>query len=145
MPFPLSRRRFLLGATGAVAAAALGDGFLIEPGSIDVTRHDVPTPGLPHQLDGFRIACVTDVHLHSGGHRAARATLTQLARERPHLGALTGDICNRRIDLAHLLPVARRPRGALATGSTLHHSPHAPPLPATTPPTAPHIPALLLP
>src|SRR6266705_3242021 len=75
MPFPLSRRRFLVGTAGAVAAAALGDGFLIEPVSIDVTRHDVPIPGLPHELDGFRIACITDVHLHRGIHRATVATL----------------------------------------------------------------------
>src|SRR2546422_6357653 len=91
MPISLSRRRFLIGTAGAAAAAALGDGFLIEPVSIDVTRHDVPIPGLAHELDGFRIACITDVHLHSGIHRAARATLEQLARERPHLVALTGD------------------------------------------------------
>src|SRR3989449_4022022 len=86
----LSRRQFLLG-TAAAAAAALGDGFLIEPVSIDVTRHDIPIPSLAHELDGFRVACITDVHLHRGIHRAARATLKLLARERPHLVALTGD------------------------------------------------------
>src|SRR3989449_11754089 len=90
MPIPLSRRRFLVGTAGAVAAAAaaaaaLGDGFLIEPVSIDVTRHDIPIPGLAHELDGFRVACITDVHLHRGIHRAARATLKLLAPERPHL------------------------------------------------------------
>src|SRR2546426_171379 len=52
MPISLSRRQFFVGTAGAVAAAALGDGFLIEPVSIDVTRHDVPIPGLPHELDG---------------------------------------------------------------------------------------------
>src|SRR5437773_5890101 len=111
MPIPLSRRRFLVGTAGAVAAAALSDGFLIEPVSIDVTRHDVPIPGLPHELDGFRIACITDVHLHRGIHRAARVTLEQLARERPHLVALTGDICNRRIDLEDLVAFAGQARG----------------------------------
>src|SRR5438309_108623 len=69
----LSRRQFLVGTGAAVAAAALGDGFLIEPVSIDVTRHDVPIPDLPHELDGFRTACITHVQLHSGIHRAARA------------------------------------------------------------------------
>ena len=75
MSLSLSRRRFLVGAAGALGAAALGDGLLIEPTAIDVTRHDVPVPGLPDDLEGFRIACVTDVHLHYGVHRAARATL----------------------------------------------------------------------
>ena len=124
MPAPISRRRFLIGATGAVAAAALGDGFLIEPVSIDVTRHDVPIPALPLELDGFRIACITDVHLHSGVHRAARATLEQLARERPHLVALTGDICNRRIDLEDLVAFAGRARGTIATVATLGNWEH---------------------
>ncbi len=124
MPIPLSRRRFLIGTTGALAAAALGDGFLIEPVSIDVTRHDVPVPDLPPELEGFRIACVADVHLHSGIHRPARATLEQLARERPHLVALIGDICNRRIDLEDLVAFAGRARGAVATVATLGNWEH---------------------
>ncbi len=124
MPIPLSRRQLLLGTAGAVAAAALGDGFLIEPVSIDVTRHDVPIPGLAHELDGFRIACITDVHLHRGIRRAARATLEQLARERPHLVALTGDICNRRRDLGDLVAFAGQARGTVATVATLGNWEH---------------------
>src|SRR5437660_11858508 len=120
----LSRRQFLVGTGAAVAAAALGDGFLIEPVSIDVTRHEVPIPGLAHELDGFRIACITDVHLHRGIHRAARATLTQLARERPHLVALTGDICNRRRDLEDLVAFAGQARGTVATVATLGNWEH---------------------
>jgi len=120
----LSRRQFLVGTGAAVAAAALGDGFLIEPVSIDVTRHDVPIPDLPHELDGFRIACITDVHLHSGIHRAARATLEQLARERPHLVALIGDMCNRRIDLEDLVAFAGHARGTVATVATLGNWEH---------------------
>src|SRR5713101_2873030 len=111
MPISLSRRRFLVGTAGALAAAALGDGFLIEPAAIAVTRHDVPIPDLPHELDGFTIACVTDVHLRDGLHRPARATLEQLGRERPHLVALIGDICNYRMDLADLVAFAGRARG----------------------------------
>src|SRR5207247_7901610 len=64
MPISLSRRRFLVGTAGAIAAAALGDGFLIEPVSIDVTRHAVPIPGLAHELAGSRIACTPAGHLH---------------------------------------------------------------------------------
>src|SRR5213076_1124017 len=78
-----------------------------------------PIPGLPHELDGFRVACITDVHLHRGIHRAARTTLTQLARERPHLVALTGDICNRRRDLEDLVAFAGQARGTVANVATL--------------------------
>ena len=124
MPISLSRRRFLVGTAGALGAAALGDGFLIEPAAIAVTRLDVPTPDLPHDLDGFTIACVTDVHLHDGMHRAARATLQRLAHERPHLVALIGDICNRRIDLEDLVAFAGRARGTVATVATLGNWEH---------------------
>ena len=124
MPTPLSRRRFLVGAAGALGAAALGDGFLIEPNAIEVTRHDVPVPGLPHELDGFSIACVTDVHLHDGIHRPARATLERLARERPNLVALIGDICNHRTDLEDLVAFARHARGTTATVATLGNWEH---------------------
>src|SRR2546422_4044093 len=113
----LSRRRFLALTTGALGAAALGDGFIIEPAAIEVTRHDVPVPGLPPQLDGFTIACVTDVHLQTWIHRAARATIRLLARERPHLVALIGDICNHREDLETLAAFARQACGKIGRAS----------------------------
>jgi len=124
MPIPLSRRKFLIGTAGAVAAAALGDGFFIEPAAIEVTRHDLVVPGLPHELDGFRIACVTDVHLHDGIHRPAHATLELLARERPQLVTLVGDICNHREDLQSLIAFARRAHGTVATLATLGNWEH---------------------
>src|SRR5439155_238957 len=74
MPF-ITRRHFILSAAGAVSAAALGDAFLIEPTAIDVTRHDVPVPGLPPALHGLRVACLTDVHLNGGVSPAAHATV----------------------------------------------------------------------
>src|SRR2546426_10090575 len=124
MPISLSRRRFLVGTAGAVAAAALGDGFLIEPTDIEVTRHDLTVPGLPHELEGFRIACITDVHRHRGTHRPARATLALLERERPHLVAMIGDICNHFGDLEHLTAFARAARGSVATVATLGNWEH---------------------
>ena len=124
MPISLSRRRFLVGAAGALGAAALGDGFLIEPVAIQVSRHDVPMPGLPRELDGLRIACVTDVHLHRGIHRAARATLAKLARERADVVALIGDTCNWRTDLEDLVAFAGRARGSVATVATLGNWEH---------------------
>ena len=114
----LTRRHFLAAAAGALGAAALGDGFLIEPTAIDVTHHDVPIPGLPRALDGVRIACLADVHLHRGISRAARAALEQLDRERPEIVVLAGDICNKRGDLPLLTSWAREANGTLATFAT---------------------------
>jgi predicted MPP superfamily phosphohydrolase len=122
----LTRRRFVFGSAAALGAAALGDGFLVEPTAIDVSRHDVPVPGLPPALEGVRIASLSDVHL-SGGHgvhRAARAALEVLARERPEVVILPGDICNKREDLATLASWARQARGSVATFATLGNWEH---------------------
>src|SRR3989449_8190109 len=122
----LTRRHFLAPAAGALGAAALGDGFLVEPTAIDVTHHDVPIPRLPPALDGVRIACLADVHLHRGVSRAARAALEHLDRERPEIVVLAGDICNRRSDLSSLTAWARDAHGTVATFATLgnweHHA-----------------------
>jgi len=124
MPLPVSRRQFVRLGVGAIGAAALGDGFIIEPAAIEVTRHDIPVPGLPPELDGFTIACVTDVHLQSWINRSARATIRLLARERPHLVALIGDICNHYEDLETLAAFARQARGTVATVATLGNWEH---------------------
>ena len=120
----ISRRRFLLGSAGVVSAAALGDAFLVEPTAIDVTRHDLPVPGLPPGLAGLRIACVTDVHLSGGVSRGARALVARLAVERPDIMLLAGDICNRRDDLPTLAAWVRDARGSVATFATLGNWEH---------------------
>lgn len=120
----VSRRRFL-GLTGtALAGVALGDGFLREPTALSISRHDLPVPGLPPALDGLRIACLSDVHLHGGVSRSARAALELLAREQPHVVVLAGDICNRRSDLPHLAAWAREAHGTRATVATLGNWEH---------------------
>ncbi len=124
MPISLSRRQFLGLTTGVIGAAVAGDGFLIEPRAVQVTRHDIAIPGLAPALDGFRIACVTDVHISHGVRRGGRAMLELLARERPHLVALVGDICNHRADLADLVGFARDAAGSVATVATLGNWEH---------------------
>src|SRR5438093_11251761 len=114
----LTRRHFLAATAGALGAAALGDGFLIEPAAVRVTRHELPIPGLPAALDGVRIACLADVHLHGGVSRAARAALEHLDRERPEIVVLAGDICNHPRDLPTLTDSARDARDTIATFAT---------------------------
>src|SRR2546430_2935343 len=120
----ISARYFVLGGVGALSAAVLGDAFLIEPTAIDVSRHVVAVPGLPPGLEGVRIACLTDVHLGGGVSPAARAALEVLARERPHVVVLTGDICNHEEDLPTLIAWARDARGTAATFATLGNWEH---------------------
>ena len=114
----LTRRHFLAATAGALGAAALGDGFLLEPAAVQITRHELPIPGLPAALDGVRIACLADVHLHRGISRAAHAALEHVDRERPEIVVLAGDICNKRGDLPTLTAWARDARGTLATFAT---------------------------
>jgi predicted MPP superfamily phosphohydrolase len=121
----LSRRRFLAATAGLAAAAALGDGFLVEPAAIRVTRHDVPLPDLPPALDGVRLACLADVHLSGGIHAPARAALARLAALRPEIVVLAGDICNHEDDLPHLVAWARAARGTVATVATFGNWEHA--------------------
>jgi predicted MPP superfamily phosphohydrolase len=124
MSFSLTRRQFLIRSSGLLAAVGLTDGFLVEPTTVEVTRHDLLVPALPAALENFRIACVTDLHLHKGVHRAARATLEHLARERPQLVTLVGDMCNRRKDLEYLIAWAREARGSVATVATFGNWEH---------------------
>src|SRR2546430_1431235 len=120
----LTRRRFLTATGGALAAAALGDGFGREPAAIELTRQDLLIPGLDPRLAGRRVACVTDVHLHRAFSRAARAALALLERERPDVVLLIGDICNYRRDLPVLGDWARAARGTQATFATLGNWEH---------------------
>jgi len=124
LPPVLTRRRFLTATGGALAAAALGDGFVREPAAVQLTRHDLAIPGLDPRLAGLRLACVTDVHLHRAFSRAARATLALLERERPDVVLLIGDICNYRRDLPVLGDWARAARGTQATFATLGNWEH---------------------
>jgi predicted MPP superfamily phosphohydrolase len=120
----ISRRRFIGLSAGTVAAAALGEGFWREPHAIGVTRHDVPVPGLPADLDGLRLACVSDVHLDGGVSQVARAVAAALAVERPDVVVLAGDICNHREDLRYVIDWAAGVHGTRATVATLGNWEH---------------------
>lgn len=121
---PLTRRGFLAAGVGALAAATLGDACFVEPTAIRLTRHELPIPRLASELDGLRIACLSDVHLHRGVSPAAQATLEALRRERPDVVVLIGDICNTKEDLDVLTTWAREAHGTRATFATLGNWEH---------------------
>lgn len=63
---PLSRRQFFRKGADLAAGGVLGSGFgyslLLEPGQIRITRRTFPIRDLPPELEGLRLAQVSDVH-----------------------------------------------------------------------------------
>jgi uncharacterized protein len=113
----ISRRRFLAGI-GAAGAAIAADAFGVEANRVLLSRHDVPIRGLPHGLEGLRIAQITDVHL-PGNQLAARAALEHIHRERPDIVILTGDMTESARAMNQVRDFAAEARGSLATVAIL--------------------------
>jgi predicted MPP superfamily phosphohydrolase len=65
---------------------------------------EVPLPGMPAELDGLRIAHLSDFHVGvpSRGLRAARAAVAWVAERRPDLVCVTGDLVSRRSGMREL-------------------------------------------
>ena len=81
---------------GAVAGAGLGWGWF-EAGWVRLRALDVPLPRLPVELDGLRVAHLSDFHLglpSRGSHAVERAVEWAAARE-PDLVCVTGDLVSR--------------------------------------------------
>jgi predicted MPP superfamily phosphohydrolase len=81
---------------GAVAAAGIGWGWF-EAGWVRLHTIDVSVAGLPPALEGLRIAHLSDFHLGvpSRGVRAVDDAVEWVARRRPELVCLTGDLLSR--------------------------------------------------
>jgi predicted MPP superfamily phosphohydrolase len=82
------------GAAATVAAAGLGFSLyaLVGARTPPVKRVDVPVPGLPPALDGFRIAQLSDVHVgNTIGREFVEAVVGRVNAEEVDLVALTGD------------------------------------------------------
>ena len=79
---------------GAIAGAAVVEGFLREPFQLDVTRLTIASPWLPTGFDGLKIVQLSDLHLHHIS-RAYRTAIDVIRRERPHLVVITGDLVDR--------------------------------------------------
>jgi len=81
---------------GAVSAAGLSWGWF-EAGWVRLEARELPVPGLPPELDGVRIAHLSDFHLGmpSRGARAAERAAGWVAQRQPDLTVITGDLLTR--------------------------------------------------
>lgn len=82
---------------------------------LSIEEVELPVAGLPQQLDGYRIAHLSDVHLTGEIHPDyARYVVEQATRAKPDLIALTGDIIDKQpcIDwLVEIFSPAEAPDG----------------------------------
>jgi uncharacterized protein len=78
---------------GVAAGAALGWGWF-EAGWVRLPALELALPGLPVELDGLRIAHLSDFHLGvpSRGVRAVELAVDWVAARRPDIVAITGDL-----------------------------------------------------
>lgn len=91
----LGRRRFVQGATAFVGAIPFGlgaYGFLIGRHAYRVHEVDLPLASLPRELDGLRIAQLSDIHIGSYMSAAEVRRAVAMANElNPDLSVVTGD------------------------------------------------------
>ena len=94
-----ARRRFLGAFRWAmlgVPAAALGYGTFIQRHQLSLREQKIPIPDLPKDLDGLRIAQLTDIHLSPFLTVQELERAVALANEtRPHITLVTGDLITR--------------------------------------------------
>jgi predicted MPP superfamily phosphohydrolase len=84
-------------ATGAAAAAAAAAWGWFEGGWVRLRRLELGVPRLPPELDGLRIAHLSDFHLGipSRGNHAVRAAAAWALKRDPDLVLVTGDLVTR--------------------------------------------------
>ncbi|MGH9612023.1 MAG: metallophosphoesterase, partial [Bryobacteraceae bacterium] len=97
-PFDARRREFLGAATAGLVAApiALATIGVIERERFRVSEVDIPIAGLPKDLDGLRIAQISDIHLSPFLSPKDFARAVDMANEtKAHLMLVTGDLITR--------------------------------------------------
>jgi len=91
-----SRRAFLRTSQAVLLATppiVTGYGVFIQRVNISLREQDLKFPGLPKELDGLRIAQLTDIHLSPFLSERELARAIDMANEtRPHLALVTGDL-----------------------------------------------------
>lgn len=100
--FSPSRRRTLSLAKGAVLASPAvltGYGVFHERRNFVLREVDIPVKGLPADLNGLRIAHLSDIHLSPYLSESDLAYVVDMANEtKAHLAAVTGDLITGRWD-----------------------------------------------
>jgi predicted MPP superfamily phosphohydrolase len=98
----LDRRQFVQAATalaGAIPFGAGAYGFLIGRHDYRVHNVDLPVSGLPRELDGLRIAQLSDIHIGSYISAADVRRAVGMANDlKPDLSVVTGDFITGRSD-----------------------------------------------
>ncbi len=96
----ITRRKFLgLGAAGIAGLSGIGYSTLVEPLRLSLERVPVRLPNLPAALEGFRIAVLSDFHLHPFTQIEHINDAVRLANGlRPDLTVLLGDYVDSRVD-----------------------------------------------
>ena len=92
----------------------------LEAGWVRLRVLELPLPGLPAELDGLRIAHLSDLHLGvpSRGRRAVERAVEWVGERAPDLVAVTGDLLARPRGRQELLRVvARLPQPYLVLGN----------------------------
>lgn len=91
-----ARRNFLRALGGAVYAApvaALGYGMAVQRRKISLREHDIPIPGLHHDLEGLRLVQITDIHMSAFFSRQELDYAIAMANEtKAHVALVTGDL-----------------------------------------------------
>jgi len=93
----LTRRNLLIGLGAGVTISAI-DALAIEPRWLEISRHQVALTELPHALDGFCVAQITDAHLTTLG-RVEAEILAAIREASVQVVTLTGDLIDADTDL----------------------------------------------
>jgi len=118
---PLSRRNFLLASgAGLAAAGAVGtDSFVWATHRFEVSRHQVPIPGLSAALAGLKIVHLTDLHFLTDLHLPGQVAMQLVAAEQPDITLVTGDLTENAQLMPEIETFLDAVRGRLATVVTM--------------------------
>lgn len=88
----ISRRKAIKSLLAASPVTAFVNGFIIEPARLSITRREIVVPKLPAELDGLRIAHLTDFHYKPDtDFPLTEKVIAQVRAENVDLISLTGD------------------------------------------------------
>ncbi|HEY1052363.1 MAG TPA: metallophosphoesterase [Prosthecobacter sp.] len=115
-----SRRSILHTLTALAAASAAPAAFAADRKRLVVERVEIKVPGLPHAMDGFRIAQISDLHLQPFTTEADIQETVRICNSlKPDMVAMTGDFVTHTARpapvLAELVSYLEAPHGVYAS------------------------------